>query len=157
MKCFSRQSHRTGNLIALTLAIVVLITASLMYGCQNTTSVPRNLGKVIDTTEDLHHRLKSGIFVPETDPVLFYLKKRNPKKYLRLLPFYNERETHIMARLSWAHGSFWVQANELELVVIYMDREAIFSHVQITASDEFRILRRFLEKVPHPIRTPVAW
>ena len=138
--------------MALTLAVVFQIAALLMGGCQTPTPDSINLGKVSDTTEDLHHRLKIGMFEPETDPVIVLIeKKTNLNKKLKL-PFYDKRVPHAMLRISWARGKFWVQADDHALVVIYMDQEAIFSHVQIATSDKFSLVRKIREKIRIPIR-----
>ncbi|MYG05688.1 MAG: hypothetical protein F4039_01460 [Gammaproteobacteria bacterium] len=144
---FSRQGSWLRNLMALTL--VVLIVSS----CQKPTSDNEDsLGKLHDVTEDLHHRLKAGLFEPGKDPMVFRLAKQ-PNLYQRLkLPFYSEDAPHKMVRISWDRGTFWVRSDDHALVVVYMDKEAIFSHVQVATLTEFSADRRFIENRRHPVR-----
>ena len=57
-----------------------------------------------------------------------------------------------MARISWNGGSFWVKSDDHDLVVMYMDLEAIYSHVQIATLVGFEQSWEFRRKNEHPIR-----
>ena len=144
---FSRQGSWIRNLMAL--ALIVLIVS----GCQKPTSDSEDsLRKPHDVTEDLYHRLKAGIFEPGKDPMVFRLVKQ-PNLYQRLkLPFYSEEAPRKMVRIFWDRGAFWVRSDDHALVVVYMDEEAIFSHVQVASLKEFSVDRRFAESRRHPVR-----
>ena len=147
MKCSLHRSNKLGLLITLTLFIFI------SHGCQKPASdVDPPLGKVNDVTEDLYHRLNAGLFKVGFDPLIFHVVK-NPNLYQILgLPFYNENATNTMVRLSWDRGSFWVKTDDHGLVVVYMDEETIFSHVQIATLEGFSSARQFTEFPEHPIR-----
>ena len=149
---FSHQSNQFG-LIALALAGFVQIILLILGGCQNPNSdTSPTFGHQIDVTEDLYHRLKAGLFEVRKDPLICQvLKRRNPDQKLRF-PFSKEEAPHQMVRISWERGSFWVKSDNHALVVIYMDEEAIFSHVQVATLEGFATSRIFRESIEHPIR-----
>lgn len=152
-KRFFRQSDLLWNRMTLVLVILVQITALLMSGCKNPMSdIPYLLGHNIDVTEDLHHRLKAGLFEAGKDPVICEINRYSNLYQKLRLPFYNDKAPHTMIRVSWERGSFWVRSDDKALVVIYMDAEAIFSHVQITTLEGFGSARQFRYTAEHPIR-----
>ena len=144
---FFRQSNQLGKLTALALVVLIL------SGCQNPMSdAPVKLGYEFDVTEDLYHHLKAGLFEPEKDPMICRVIKK-PNLYEKLkLPFYSKNAPHKMVRVSWERGSFWVESDDHALVVIYMDPEATFSHVQIATLEGFSLARIFREKNEVPVR-----
>lgn len=154
MRCFSHQNNRFIGFIDFGLAIFVLMIGLLTSGCQNprldtTDSV---LGQRSDITEDLHHRLQSGLFIPGKDPVVAHIiRHENLIDKLRL-PFINQDAPHTNVRISWERGSFWVKSDDHAHVVIYMDWEATLSHVQLTTFKGFGNSRVFSDRDEIPIR-----
>ena len=147
-KCFFHQSNRFRSM-ALASVILVQIALFLMSSCQPPEST---LGAETDITEDLYHRLKAGLFEPGRHPVICrILKNSHPLHKLRI-PFYSEEAPHEMVRFSWERGSFWVKSNDRALVVIYMDVEATYSHVQMATLERFNNSREFRKRYEHPIR-----
>ena len=123
-----------------------------MSGCQTPTSVPSVLGHQTDVTEDLHHRIQAGVFEVGKEPLVCLVEKASIENEKRRLLFQSRKSPRELVRFSWERGSFWVQADDHALVVIYMDQEAIFSHVQIATSDKFSLVRKIREKIRIPIR-----
>ena len=154
MQCFSRQNNRFIGFIAFGLAILVLIAGFLMSGCQNSkldTTAPV-FGQHSDITEDLHHRLQSGLFIPELDPVVAHVIRHENLIDKLKLPFINQDAPHTNVRISWERGSFWVKSDDHAHVVIYMDWEATLSHVQLTTLKGFGNTRAFSDRDEIPIR-----
>ncbi len=147
-KCFSHQGNRLG---LMALALIFLI--EIAVGCQRPMDAdPSALSRKTDITEDLYHRLKAGLFIAGKNPVILQIVK-HPNLFHRLqLPFYSIRAPREMARISWDRGSFWVAADDHALVVIYMDVEATYSHVQIETLEKFDNSRQFRREYEHPIR-----
>lgn len=154
MRCFFRQSKELGSPSVFALVMLVQITALLINGCQdsrfNTTSP--TFGHSSDITEDLYHRLKAGLFEPEKDAVIAHIQKTRNFFHKLRLPFYDNDAPHTMVRISWDRGSFWVKSDDHAYVVIYMDAEAIFSHVQIDTFEGFGSAREFRNRNEKPIR-----
>lgn len=154
MQCFFRQNNRCVGCIALGFAIWVLMTGLLTSGCQNSkldTTAPV-LGQYSDLTEDLHHRLQAGLFVPGKDPVVAHIIRHEKRIDKLRLPFINEDAPHTNVRISWERGSFWVKSDDHAHVVIYMDWEATLSHVQLTTFKGFGNSRVFSDRDKIPIR-----
>lgn len=153
MNQFFRQSNQLKKLIAFAFVILLQITAILISGCQSPISDSyTTFGQTSDITEDLYHRLKAGLFEIGKDPVICrVVKKSNLYQRLRL-PFYSERAPHKMVRVFWERGSFWVKSDDHALVVIYMDVEATFSHVQIATLEGLGNDREFMESTERPIQ-----
>ena len=132
------------------LAFVILIGNGCQHSQSDTTSPV--FGQHNDITEDLHHRLRAGLFEVGKDPVIAHIIKK-PNVYSSLgLPFYSELAPYTMVRVSWERGSFWVKSDDHALVVIYMDMEATYSHVHLSTLDGFRSYRGFRQTIKHPIR-----
>ena len=152
MKWFFHQNNKLGILLIFALAGFLQIAAVLMGGCQNTRSDIPTFRAPIDVTEDLHHRLKAGLFQPEKDPVICHIKKkRNIYTKLRL-PFYTEEAPHTMVRIHWERGSFWVYSNDRAHLIFYMDAEVTFSHVQVSTPEGFGNTREFWVRNTYPGR-----
>lgn len=131
--------HRPCKKMALLGVIVVLILMG--GGCEKKAAEHiHTFGKGKDVTEDLHHRLKAGMFDPSTDPFVCEIRGLVSK-----MP-------RAIVRISWDRGSFRVQADDLGKVVFYMDEEVVFSHVQIAPLKEFRLFSQFREFHHPPIR-----
>ena len=152
IKCSIHQNDGLGSMV-LTWIILIKTIVFLISGCQHPNpGTPSVLGRKTDITEDLYHRLKAGLFIAGKDPVIFNIEKTpNPSQKLRF-PFYNEKAPHKMVRIYWERGSFWVKSDDRALVVIYMDVEATYSHVQIATLEGFQNSRQFRETYKHPIR-----
>ena len=125
--------------IAFLAAIVVLVF--IKGGCEKKTAEDSNVfGNGRDVTEDLHHRLKAGMFDPSTDPFVCEIISIRGK-----VP-------HGIVRISWDRGTFRVRSDDLGKVVMYMDEEAVFSHVQIAPRKGLELSVQFREFHHHPIR-----
>ncbi len=137
-----------------TLIIFIQTIVSFMSGCQTSTPVPSTFGQTSDLTEDLYHRLKAGLFEPEKDPVIAEIIIKKSKNLFHKIdfPFYSNRASDTMVRLSWERGSFWVKSDDHAHVVIYMDLEATFSHVQLATLEGFGNIRVFRDGNERPIR-----
>lgn len=110
-------------------------------------------GKTKDVTENLHHRLQAEIFEIDKDPVICELIPK-PSWTLRV-PFKPRTGTREQVRISWERGSFWVKTDDHALVVIYLDKETVFGHIQVSPSNGFQILFQFRELLETPIRDPL--
>lgn len=119
------------------LVVLVFITG----GCEKKAAEDIHaFGNKKDVTEDLHHRLKAGMFDPGIDPFVCEVSGKGGKV------------SHSIVRVSWDRGSFRVRSDDLGHVVIYMDEEAIFSHVQMAPLKGFILTSQFNEFRLHPIR-----
>ena len=151
-KLSSHQNKRLGlpfkNLIVL-LGVILLLS-----GCQRPPAEMSSLwGKTKDVTEDLHHRLQSGIFEIGKDPVICELIPE--LSWTLRIPFKSRTGAYEAARIAWERGSFWVQSDDHALIVVYLDEETIFNHVQVTPVKGFKILFQFRESLEKPVRDPV--
>ena len=88
----------------------------------------------------MHHRLKAGMFDPGIDPFVCELSGRTGKV------------SRGVVRVSWDRGSFRVQTDDHGKVVIYMDEEVTFSHVQMVSLKGLRLTSQFNEFREHPVR-----
>ena len=148
IKCFSPRDSRLG-----TTALASVILVLLMSGCQPPEIGPTpTLSIKTDITEDLYHRLKAGLFIAGKDPMIFRIEKDSHFFQGLKIPFYRGEAPYKMMRVSWERGSFWVKPDNLELVVIYLDPEATYSHVQVTTLRGYTNAREFRGKYEHPIR-----
>ena len=144
---------RRGKQLTLLIGIIVLISA----GCENKTDDIRAFGKAKDITEDLHHRLKAGMFEPGVDPFICQILKvpfvasvrsvLGLKTRLRM-----QSAPHQVVRISWDRGTFRVKADDLAHIVIYMDDEVLFSHVQIATLKALVLSLQFRETHQFPVR-----
>ena len=152
-KCFFHRGNWFWRGMVLAFPILVQISILLMSGCKNPTSdIPYALGGNVDVTEDLYHRLKAGLFEAGKDPVICEINQHSSLPQKLRFPFHSSKAPYTMIRVAWERGSFWVESDDRALVVIYMDPEAIFSHVQITTLEGFGATRQFRYRAEHPIR-----
>ena len=150
MNLFFRQSKRI-NLAFKVLVVLLCIVALGLSGCQELPSDTGVIwGESKDVTEDLYHRLKSGIFEIRKDPLVCKLISNSSPK-LRL-PFKRKAGAYKMARISWERGSFSVKSDDHALIVIYLDEEAVLNHIQIAPVKGFQLVRQFRLLIRHPIR-----
>ena len=147
--------HRLGKRMALLTGIIAL----LWCGCKNKPEDIHAFGKVKDVTEDLYHRLKAGMFEPGTDPFVCQIVEipnvsiSSISTFLRMKPSLRRKKVpHQVARISWERGTFRVQTDDLGRVVIYMDEEVLFSHVQIATLKVLGLSVQFREVNQHPFR-----
>jgi hypothetical protein len=99
----------------------------------------------LDLTNDLHHRMKAGIFVPGKEPVTFLLMSGNPG-----VP---DPSPHQYMRIATEAGSLWVKADKRGRVNVYMNNDVIFSHPKISGSNRILgVQRDFFESPQHPIK-----
>lgn len=131
--------HRPYKEMACLAAIVVLVFIS--EGCEKKVAEDGNaFGKRKDVTEDLHHRLKAGMFDPSTDPFVCEIIS------------IRGQVSHGIVRISWDRGTFRVRADDLGKVVMYMDEESVFSHIQMAVYKRFALSTQFREFHDPPIR-----
>jgi len=109
-------------------------------------------GKAQDVTEDLHHRLQAGLFEIGKDPFICELRPHSFGNEKLRLPFKQKTGAYKRAHISWERGSFSVRADDHALVVVYLDAEMVFSHVQIATVKGLQVVRNFREIVQHPVR-----
>ena len=120
----------------------LMVFIPLLGACHTEVDDIDDFGKTTDVTESVHHRFKAGMFDPVIDP--FICEIIEPKT-IREVP-------HQLTRISWDRGAFWVQADDKGSVVIYMDEEALFSHVQIATVKNLERAVIFREHLIRPIR-----
>ncbi len=150
---FFPQSNGHGKLMFLALTVFVQITLLILSGCQPPTSNTYiDLGPGIDISENIYHRLKAGLFEIRKDPVILRVMKKPTPGTKILHPRDLETAPHKMVRISWELGSFFVESDDSALVVIYLNKQAAFSHIQVTPLEGFNLNQHFRESVQHPIR-----
>ena len=132
----------------LVLLIGIMIIGS---GCHSPTEVP-TFGKEKDITEDLYHRLKAGIFEPDREPVICQIWETPSLIDTIIYKLKMKKLPQKIVRISWERGTFHVQSDDLNRVVIYMDEETLFSHVQASTIKGLNLGLRFFEIIEHPIR-----
>ena len=120
----------------------LMVFITLLGACHTQVDDIDDFGKTTDVTESVHHRFKAGMFDPAIDP--FICEIIEPKT-IREVP-------HQITRVSWDRGAFWVRADDKGLVVIYMDEEALFSHVQIATVKNLERAVIFREHLIRPVR-----
>ena len=154
MRCFSRRNNWFVGLMAFGLVVFVLIVGFLINDYQNSKldTTARVLGQHTDITEDLHHRLQAGLFIPGKDPVISQVVRRENRIDKLRLSFINKDAPHTNVRISWERGSFWVKSDDHAHVVMYMDWEATLSHVQLTTLKGFGSMRVFSDRDHIPFR-----
>lgn len=101
---------------------------------------PITFGRAKDISDDLYHRLRSGLFVPERDPVILQLFKNRAKA---------PGET---VRITWERGSLRVKTDRNAHVVVFMDRETISSHVNVFGPDYAGVALQFRSNMEGPIQ-----
>lgn len=105
---------------------------------------------VQDITEDLHHRLKAGMFEPGKDP--FFIRIRTRARSGKPRPAVGN-----FVHFSWENGSFSVKVDEGAAVVMYMDAEAIFSHINFATDRRYDAGTLYSEFPQRPvITTPLS-
>lgn len=150
---FSRLSKRLGLSFKGLIVLLGIMTLTL-GGCEKRISdTALSWGKEKDITEDLYHRLQAGIFEVGKDPFICELIP-NSSRTLRV-PFKPRRTgAHEMVRITWERGSFWVQTDDHALIVIYLDEESVFGHVQVAPVRGFDTILQFRQFLETPIRDP---
>ena len=63
----------------------------------------------------------------------------------------------LFVPFSWEKGSFWVKVDEGASIALYMDTEAIFSHINFFANKKYRIHTVFIEHPSRPVPTLVSF
>jgi hypothetical protein len=105
----------------------------------------------VDLTEDLHHRLQAGLFLPEREPLVMRLTRPAPGTEFEqglLLP---AARTYL--RFQWDRGTFDVRSDEHGAVVVHLDREAALSHLTAVVPPTLAGMSRDFPEYPvHPIR-----
>lgn len=150
---FSRQSKRIGLLVKIWVVLLGVIALTL-GGCQRKPSETARLwGEAKDVTENLHHRLKAGIF--EIGKDAFICELAPDSSWTLRMPFKQRTGAYKMARITWERGSFWVQTDDHALIVIYLDEETVFGHIQVAPAKGFFTIFQFREFLKTPIRDPV--
>jgi hypothetical protein len=104
-------------------------------------------GHPLDLTDDLYHRLKAGLFVPECEPLVIRASSH---------PEEDEEPrsvAHEYYRFEWHLGRFDVRTSETGVIVLHADREALLSHLRIwSPALHHSMAREFLHYPAHPIR-----
>lgn len=101
----------------------------------------------LDVTVDLYHRLRSGVFDPEREPLVLSLVSNptatRPEAGLPDLPL----------RITTELGSLQVRSNGSGRVVLYMPGGTAFSHLRLAPSRRSTtVTREFHRRLHHPIR-----
>ena len=148
---FSHPNKRLGALLINRCIVLLGIIIFTLGGCQRNPS-ERVWGQTKDVTEYLHHRLQAGIFELDKDPFIYELIP-DSSRTLRM-PFKRKTGAHETARISWERGSFWVQTDNHALIVVYLDEETVFSHIQVAPVKGFQTIIQFREFPKPPIRNP---
>lgn len=101
----------------------------------------------LDVTVDLYHRLRSGVFDPEREPLVLSLVS-NP------LPTAPEAGLpDLPLRITTELGSLRVRSNGSGRVVLYMPGGTAFSHLRVAPSlRSTTVTREFHRRPSHPIR-----
>lgn len=129
------------------LAFFTIIVVFLLGGCHKSTDIRDTFGKQKDLTEDLYHRLKAGMFKVGEEPIVCQIVETLEASSLKL-----KTVPHVITRISWERGTFRVQSDDLGRVVIYMDEETLFSHVQVATLKGLGINLLFFEDIERPVR-----
>ena len=136
----NRYFHRNSDAGGLRAALLALSLCTVaLNGCYHPAE---GFGKERDLTDDLHHRLQSGLFRPASDPTILQLYKDNSDK----------RAPHQIVRLSWEKGSLLIRADDHALIVFYMDQEATLSHAKVSSAKDIGLALQFRADYQHPIR-----
>ncbi|MCG8462487.1 MAG: hypothetical protein MI919_39890 [Holophagales bacterium] len=124
--------------------LVALVVSSIVVGCAAPPPSFRGVG--IDVTEDLYHRMRAGLFLPDREPLIcrLYHLGSQPGDRPRLAP-------HSALRVSWELGSFQVRSDGHGQVVLYLDEMAAWGHLRLTTSERVSVARSFLEYPVHPV------
>lgn len=153
MNLFSHQ-NKPFALLVIGCILLLSVIALSVGGCQrNNAGTAMTWGKTKDVTEDLYHRLRAGIFEIGKDPLICELI---PQRVWRLgIPFKHRTGSNETLRITWERGSFWVQSDDHALVVVYLDEETVFNHIEVTPTAGFHTLFQFRESVEVPVRDPL--
>lgn len=118
-----------------------------MCGCTNWQSLDpfsASFGEV-DITNDLHHRIKAGLLLPEKEPITLLVGTKD-----RLDRRFPAKGAYV--RISWEGGTFWVKSDKDARLNIYMNKDTIFGHVNIAGqAGTLGVQRDFFETPVHPI------
>lgn len=138
MNVFFHRSSFWANTIAKFSFVVFWVGTLILSGCNQP-----ELGTAHDITEDLHHRLSAGMFEPIKDP--FFIRISSGKKDQPVVGSY--------VYFSWERGNFQVKVDEGSAVVMYMDTEAIFSHINFFADKRYSVHTLYSEYRRRPVVT----
>lgn len=125
----------------------VFTLALALCGCtdwRNQDPFSASFGEV-DITNDLHHRIKAGIFQPNKEPVTLLVGTKD-----RLNRRFPAPEAFV--RFSWEGGTFWVRSGKDARVNVYLNKDTIFGHVSMAGqAGTLGVQRDFFEAPYHPI------
>jgi len=145
MNVFSLLSSFWTNSIAKFSFVVFCVLVLILSACRES-----ERSYSYDITEDLHHRLISGIFEPGKDPFILHLRSGRDRKRTRPL-------AGVFMRFSSVNGSFWVKTDEQALIVLYMDKEATFSHIHFFVDSRHHTITLYPEFPTRPVRLQIAF
>ena len=137
MSVFFRRNSHCANAIVKFFGVVFCVCVLVLSSCGEL-----ELGKGQDITEDLYHRLVAGMFEPEKDPFIIHVRTQKQRDV-------SQPAVGTFMRFSWENGSFWVKVDESASVILYMDKEAIFSHLKFFAHKGYQVQTVYFE---HPFR-----
>ena len=100
----------------------------------------------VDLTEDLYHRIKAKMFLPEHEPVIIRATTETADGRLMAL-------TNQYFRFSWEQGVFDVKTSGTGIIAIHMDQESVMSHLSISSPSGISgMTREFRQVVLHPVQ-----
>lgn len=140
-----RSIRRASLLLALGLAVAGAVPAlGRLRATEERDGVFRH---PLDLTDDLYHRIKAGLFVPECEPLVIRASS-HPEE---------GEEPHSVAheyfRFEWHLGRFDVRTSATGIIALHADREALLSHLRIWSPRlHHDMAREFLHYPSHPIR-----
>ena len=141
MSVFFHLSSLYANAIAKFSLIAFCVSVLILSSCDEP-----ELGMNQDITEDLHHRLSAGMFKPGKDPFFIRIHTRGRSSK-------SQPAVGSFVHFSWENGSFSVKADEGASVVMYMDTEAIFSHINFSADRRYSLSTLYTEYPQRPVVT----
>ena len=141
MNLFFHLSSLCANSIAKFFLVVFCILVLILSSCHEL-----ELHQGHDITEDLHHRLISGLFEPGKDPFIIHIRSRGRNETSRPIV-----ESYV--RFSSVNGSFWVKSNEGASVIMYMDTEATFSHIHFFVDKRHQVFTIYVREPTYPVQT----
>lgn len=131
--------------------IFIVFLVMTYTGCADNTDDINAFGKAKDVTEDLYHRIKAGMFEPGIDPYVCRVMGNVTMTHFNSISRVRyQKVRHSIVRISWERGAFRVKGDDMARVIIYMDEEALFSHVQVAAPKQFGLTVEFREYQVHP-------
>lgn len=119
----------------LTATLLGLLTCA----CGDHPSVDRTGYAPVDITADYYHRAKSGMFLPDREPVVLQVGERHGPQGV---------PTSQLVGLELDIGTLWVEPGTNQRVVAYVDVQTFYSHFVVHAPVPYS--RDFLEWPTHP-------